>query len=279
MGFIAYNAIAERDELKQENEDLKVRYAGAIVSESTASLERKYADLKEKIAEYLRVSGAADPDKVVDDLISVTKLEETLQDLQRRLEEAKFEAESCRAELAPNLASEPSAPLSKAELDAMMELLAQVRGEEAGSQSKRSKRSIMEAIGQLKQGQRELAVLRKKCGGGEIGPCWRKENGKTQNLFDIVLEQEVVRVSLSEMSRTFQSQSSDLPGVPSLINTEVPYSRFRESFGPILEWSKRQEPECRHYASIRSNVPLTKDSTPRRMKVQEYFFPDESSKQ
>jgi hypothetical protein len=123
-------------------------------------------------------------------------------------------------------------------------------------------------------GQNDYLVQRAGKGFG-VQPCW-VESGRTQNLFDVVLELEGVQVSIpSNLPPSRLKQLQDLPGIELATRNLIPYRELERSFGPILAWSKRQEPECRHYVSIESNIQQTKVSTPKRLQVTGYFYPNE----
>ena len=138
--------------------------------------------------------------------------------------------------------------------------------------------SVEELVEQFFNNVKEVENLRKKCGGGAIGACWLDDNGKTENLLDISLEPDYIKVTVANMTDSRREEMQKLPSIDLASRSNIPYGELERSFGPILEWSKDRTPECRHYVSIRSNIPLTKESTPRRLQVQQYFYPDESKK-
>ena len=106
-------------------------------------------------------------------------------------------------------------------------------------------------------------------------PCW-VENGRTQNLLDVTLELDglTVKVPMSLPAQRLR-QLRELPAIELATREFIPYSELEKSFGPILAWTKKQEPECRHYVSIQSNIKQTKLSTPKRLAVTGYFYPNE----
>ena len=146
--------------------------------------------------------------------------------------------------------------------------------EKDGVKFKNSDEFIQQALDNIN----ELKRVKKLCGGGAIGPCWIDANMRTENLLRIVLNTTFISVEPADMTSDRKRQMLELPGIDLATRPQIPYEDFERSFGQLLKWSKERNPECRHYVSIDSNIPLTKDSTPRRIQVQQYFSPDESSK-
>lgn len=113
-----------------------------------------------------------------------------------------------------------------------------------------------------------------RLGGFGAQPCW-VENGRAQNLLNITLETDGVSVQVPNLPSHRKVQLELLPSVELATRSFIPYDELSISFGPILNWSKNQKPECRHYARITSNIPLTSLSTPRRLQVTGFFYPNE----
>lgn len=66
---------------------------------------------------------------------------------------------------------------------------------------------------------------------------------------------------------------STLPRIPSpCTKTEIPGAEFRRKLMPLLGWSKRQKPECRHYASIRVTAQSARAATNGLNLVNGFFY-------
>ena len=232
-----------------------------------AELERA----KEELRKAIERADIADPDKVFEDLVRYTsmvdknkKLEDDLAKTEEKLQDLNKLIESLGGKDAAQAAKDVAKKIGEGMGIKDPKLLAEKIKELANQGQK---------IEDLK---RQIEYLIQRAGKGfGIQPCW-VENGRTQNLLDVVLEPDGVRVSIPpSLPPARLNQMRDLPGIELATREFIPYRELEKSFGPILAWSKKQEPECRHYVSIESNIPQTKISTPKRLAITGYFYPDE----
>jgi hypothetical protein len=108
-------------------------------------------------------------------------------------------------------------------------------------------------------------------GGRDYPPCWADEDGKVEFLFSIELGQDLVTVTPAWPSRR-DAVARDLPGVKAAIEGPRSYQQFLAAVQPILNWSKKQDPECRHYVQLKSSISDAVQSDRARLMVENYFY-------
>jgi hypothetical protein len=255
-----------------EVEELKVVVVESQGVANYPEMELKFAQLKQEIEGYLKSKSVPNADAIIDDLVSVARYEAEVKRLTEQLAKASSDNNSCdlmAKKLESNLDMESFKALVKNQA-----FLEKVREDLANQGYKFESETAL--ISQAKDNLFEIQRLRRQCGGGAIGPCWVNPQGRTENLLTVTLEQDHVSVEIADLSPARAQELQELPGIDLATRPIIAYGEFERSFGPILQWSKARNPECRHYVAIRSNVPLTRESTPRRMQVQNYFYPDET---
>lgn len=269
LGYL-YNDVKEKNKILlvkiEESQQTLDTYEA---SKSYEELRRRYDALKENIARYLQEKSIPEPKKILDDLVSISKLDKELEELKEALSYERNRSKVCETIQKEGI---PSPETLKAAL-ADQKILAKLRNDLSvqGIQAETAE-DIAFNVGNMLN---EIRGLRNKCGGGGIGPCWIDDKGKSVNLLDVTLEERYITVNVPSLPTSFQKQFKDLPAIELASRPQISYEKFEESFGPILKWSKERNPECRHYVSIRSNILLTKDSKPKRLLLQEYFYPNE----
>jgi hypothetical protein len=120
---------------------------------------------------------------------------------------------------------------------------------------------------------KQVAAIKGTKGFG-LPPCWVDAEGKVQRLLSV----EVTEQGLIVKPGWPPERSDDANSLPNLnaalANGSVQsISSFRTGVAPVLDWSKKQDPECRHYASIgvsatSANVAVAGDNA-----VNDYFYP------
>jgi hypothetical protein len=226
---------------------------------------------KEELRKAIERANVADPDKLFEDLVRYSSMVDKNKKLAGELAKAQKELRDL-ANIMDALGGKDAAMAAKDVADKI--------GEGMGiNDPEKLEEKIKELSDQTQKikdlmGQNRYLVQRAGKGFG-IQPCW-VGNGRTQNLLDVVLERDGVAVSIPEKLPADRiKQMQQLPGIDLATRTFIPYRELERSFGPILAWTKKQDPECRHYVSIESNIPETKISTPRRLQITGYFYPDE----
>lgn len=106
-------------------------------------------------------------------------------------------------------------------------------------------------------------------------PCWADEAGNIEYLFNVELRQGVAIVTPAWPERRRQD-AERLPGVAELIGAPANVERFRTSARPILDISKRQDPECRHFVVLNNTIESRRDADQARWMVEEFFYKREA---
>lgn len=120
---------------------------------------------------------------------------------------------------------------------------------------------------------KQVAAVKGTKGFG-LPPCWVDAEGKVQRLFSVeVTEQGLIVRPGWPPERT--ADANNLPNInAALANESVQsISAFRMGVTPILDWSKKQDPECRHYASIGVSATTVNVSVAGDNAVNDYFYP------
>lgn len=106
-------------------------------------------------------------------------------------------------------------------------------------------------------------------------PCWADEAGNIEYLFNVELREGTAIVTPA-WSDHRQQDAEQLPGVSELIAGPVDFDRFRASSRPILDISKRQDPECRHFVVIDNTIEARIEADQARWMVEEFFYKREA---
>jgi hypothetical protein len=108
-------------------------------------------------------------------------------------------------------------------------------------------------------------------------PCWADEAGNIEYLFNVELRQGVVIVTPAWPERRRQD-AERLPSVAELTAAPVNAERFRTASRPILDISKRQDPECRHFVVLNNTIESRREADQARWMVEEFFYKREARK-
>lgn len=102
-------------------------------------------------------------------------------------------------------------------------------------------------------------------------PCWADEAGNIEYLFRVELRPGVAIVTPAWPERRRQD-AENLPGVSELTAAPVSAERFRSASRPILDISKRQDPECRHFVVLNNTIETRREADQARWMVEEFFY-------
>ncbi|NMG56496.1 hypothetical protein [Aromatoleum aromaticum] len=108
-------------------------------------------------------------------------------------------------------------------------------------------------------------------GGRDYPPCWADENGKVEFLFTVELRPESVSVLPAWAPRREESARS-LPGIDGALSGPHSTRAFIGSIQEIFHWSKKQDPECRHFVYLKSYIEDAVQSDRARLMVENYFY-------
>jgi hypothetical protein len=112
-------------------------------------------------------------------------------------------------------------------------------------------------------------------GGRDFPPCWADENGKLEYLFSIEVKPDSVSVSPAWPQRR-EAAALALPEIAKLLEGPHSNKAFGNNIQGIFNWSKKQDPECRHYVYLKSSIPDAVQSDRARLMVEGYFYKKES---
>lgn len=108
-------------------------------------------------------------------------------------------------------------------------------------------------------------------GGRDFPPCWADESGKVEFLFAIELQSDSIDVVPAWPARR-QSDAQLLPAVSEIVASPLTHAGFAERMKGILDWSKRQDPQCRHYVRLKSSISDAVRSDRARLMVENHFY-------
>lgn len=107
-------------------------------------------------------------------------------------------------------------------------------------------------------------------GGRDYPPCWADESGKVEFLFAIEVKPDSVTVTRAWPPRR-EDAARALPGISEALG-EHSNRQFISSIQGIFNWSKKQDPECRHYVQLKSSISDAIQSDRSRLMVENYFY-------
>lgn len=94
-------------------------------------------------------------------------------------------------------------------------------------------------------------------GQGDYPPCWADYDETEQRIihaFQVTLFSDMVRLRPSWTS-DYEDDARSVTGLLRLAEAgQLEYGEFRRLAQPVLEWSDRQDPPCRHYVAIHDSV-------------------------
>jgi hypothetical protein len=111
-------------------------------------------------------------------------------------------------------------------------------------------------------------------GGRDYPPCWADESGKVEFLFSVEVRPEGVVVAPAWPARR-EAAAKALPGIDDVLASPYSNQEFVRRIQGIFEWSKHQDPECRHYVELKSSIPDAVQSDRARLMVENYFYKTE----
>lgn len=109
-------------------------------------------------------------------------------------------------------------------------------------------------------------------GGRDFPPCWADESGKVEFLFSIVTKPDSVVVSQA-WPASRENAARVLPGIDEILAAGNHSNRdFVSRIQGVFNWSKKQDPECRHYIQLKSSISDAVQSDRARLMVENYFY-------
>jgi hypothetical protein len=120
----------------------------------------------------------------------------------------------------------------------------------------------------------QLKVIKESCDAG-FGPppCWLvEENGKrkAEYIYVVVINETTMNIKQNWPDYR-EAEVKTIPGAYDILQDNLSISEFRKFARPIFNWSRKQNPECRHYVKIVDQAE-TKESFKERLKTIEGYF-------
>lgn len=112
-------------------------------------------------------------------------------------------------------------------------------------------------------------------GGRDYPPCWADETGKVEFLFAVEVKPDSVVVSQAWPPRR-EDTARALPGMAEVLAGTHSNQDFVSRIQRIFNWSKSQDPECRHYVQLKSSISDAVQSDRARLMVENYFYKTEA---
>ena len=110
-------------------------------------------------------------------------------------------------------------------------------------------------------------------GGRDHPPCWADEKtGKVEYLFSIEVSNNAVAVSPAKWTTRRATEAKELPGIEAVLAGPHSNEAFVNKIQGIFNWSKAQNPECRHYVELRNTISDGAQSDRARRMVENFFY-------
>jgi len=103
-------------------------------------------------------------------------------------------------------------------------------------------------------------------------PCWADSlSGKPEYIYSVELRQDSLQVERS-WPEYREDEARKVNGALRLAGSSVSRQEFSQLAQPVLNWSKSQDPECRHFVIIEDTPATTKDQFKESMLLVENYF-------
>ena len=111
-------------------------------------------------------------------------------------------------------------------------------------------------------------------GGRDFPPCWADETGKVEFLFLVEVTPDSVVVTPAWPTRR-ETVARALPGIAEILAGPQSNQTFVNRIQGVFNWSKSQDPECRHYVQLKSSISEAVQSDRARLMVESFFYKTE----
>jgi hypothetical protein len=260
---------AERDQFKQQVQDI----------------DAKLTALTELSKQIQDVGAAKRKDITRDEVLSALALQEQVRAVSERVEPAKstktgnkqvmetvHQALTITTELKQQLKDKLRRDLLPGtEAQTIKEIVTAAQQFGALSDSKQNPETVRKENSDLRG---QVAFLKNRLearGGRDYPPCWADETGKVEFLFAIEVRPDSVSVAPAWPARR-ESSAEAMPGIDAAIAGPHTNQAFVSKILGIFNWSKTQDPECRHYVQLRSSISDAVQSDRARLMVENYFY-------
>ena len=227
-----------------------------------------------ELARALREAGAADPDAVISKLVEASELRTERDRLRRQVDDldAKLSA------LAP-VRAPPQEPAASADTEVAARAVlglpsaAHPVHESTAQAAARLDKENADLRGQLAWLSNRLGAATGH-GGRDFPPCWADAGGRIEFLFAIEMRPGEVVVAPAWPARR-DAAARALPGVADLLGAPLSNAQFLHAVQGVFDWSRAQDPECRHYVQLRSTIADAVQSDRARLMVERFFYKSE----
>lgn len=157
------------------------------------------------------------------------------------------------------------------ERQTVQEMVTAAKGYVAITTSGQSPESIKKENSDLRG---QVAFLKNRLdarGGRDYPPCWADENGKVEFLFAVEVRPGSVAVAPAWPARREESARA-LPDLAAALAGPHSNPDFVSRIQGVFNWSKSQDPECRHYVQLKSTISEAVQSDRARLMVENYFY-------
>lgn len=278
--------VVDEERARREAEDAlaKAQRAGSV-EQATRALDAA----RTALVQEMRGAGGADPDGAISRLVAGVEARAERDRLKARVEDLEARL-SALAELQRRLQAAASAPGDGGDGGAgdVVEALAVARAvrEEARARLGHAPASgaggAVQAVKELAAaGERDrddlrgqVAFLKNRLaarGGRDYPPCWADADGKVQFLFAVEMRPDGLGLAPA-WPASREAEARAIPGVADLLAHPVGYADFAARTHPVLDWSKRRDPECRHYVQLRSTLTDAVREDRARWLVEDVFY-------
>lgn len=122
------------------------------------------------------------------------------------------------------------------------------------------------------RGQIQYFTNRDKFRGLDHPPCWADANGKIEYLFTVETRPDGF-ITTKAWPANREQDARSLPNIDqALIAGIVNRATFAATMQPILDWSKKQDPECRHFVHLATTISNADDRDNSRKFLEGFFY-------
>lgn len=195
----------------------------------------------------------------------ISQLEAEQSGIQMLLEERNKRERDDFVELVRTAARNTVAALENSQLREML----------AGAEEKRDSLSeaLQRALSENANLRNQIRNIERRVGQGGIGfpPCWADEDGKPEYIFTVVLQEQHFSV-LPAWPPHREDDFHRVTGAAELLRSNLNRAQFAQLARPVLEWSRAQDPECRHFVRINDRPTMSKEAFKANLLLVEDFF-------
>lgn len=156
-----------------------------------------------------------------------------------------------------------AAGLSESERSVIEQLVAQAQAAENERRDSEREKADLRA---------QLTYLQRRVGNGlDHPPCWADAAGRPEFAYRVIIQTSTVSIR-PEWPPHRRDDAERIDGMLDAIGENLTYATFAERASPVFAWSRRQNPECRHFVVIVDDVDGGKEPFKAGLLTVERFF-------